>query len=502
MAYDKINFGRAALLALPAATAGKRTYYGDIKEPGLLLCVTATGTKSFQVYLKIGGRPVRVTLGRFSPSLAESMELPKGCSHNEFLSNTPELNVRMARSLAALVKIDLKAGANPSDTKRVKRAEMTLGDLFEEYVNRHLIPSGKKSIDEMRQNFERYLGDINASPQKFGPARAKVPGSVNWQRRQLSAISKHDIQKLLTDLCRDSNKHAANRALELLRAMFYKAIDWGFFSKQNPAAGIKKYYVRSRERFLQSDELPRIFESLAQEVNSDIRDYVMLALLTGARKSNVLSMRWADVNLDRAEWRLPITKNGEALTLPLMPEAVEIIRSRKPNGPAEYVFPGSGASGHIRDAKSGWRRVLDRDEVAQLAQRIKSAGINFEWPLLKIKAPRDKSRKSETLEESLSRARKVASEMNIDTNGARINDIRIHDLRRTLGSWQAAGGASLLIIGKSLGQLDPASTMIYSRLNIDPVRDSMHTATRAMLIAGGLIQEAEIIAINKNQKIA
>jgi integrase len=64
---------------------------------------------------------------------------------------------------------------------------------------------------------------------------------------------------------------------------------------------------------------------------------------------------------------------------------------------------------------------------------------------------------------------------------AGLKDVRIHDLRRTLGSWQAAGGTSLPIIGKGLGHKSLASTGVYTRLNLDPVRESMEMATKAML---------------------
>jgi hypothetical protein len=77
---------------------------------------------------------------------------------------------------------------------------------------------------------------------------------------------------------------------------------------------------------------------------------------------------------------------------------------------------------------------------------------------------------------------------------------RIPDKRRTMNSWQAATGASLVVIGKSLRHKDTASTMIYSRLNLDPVRDSMQTATRAMLAAGGLLPTAEITPINRAKR--
>lgn len=498
MAYEKINFSRTTLTGLPDAPAGKRLYYADTKEPGLLLCVSATGSKSLQVYLKVAGRPVRVTLGRFSPSLADSLELPRDCSHREFLANAPELNVRMARALAALVKIDLKSGTNPADTKRTKRAELTLGEMFEEYVTRHLVPHGKKSIKQIREAFERYLGDLpDELPKKRGQERTKAPGSVNWQRRQISNIGKSDVQRLHADLCRDVGKHAANRTLVLLRAMYNRASDWGLFDKPNPTAGIRHFKVSSRERFLQSDELPRFFESLALEPSQDVRDYVLLSLCTGARKSNVLAMRWLEINLERASWAIPDseTKNGEPMTLPLIPEAVDVLRHRKPKRPGEFVFPGRGGSGHLEDAKCGWRRILDRDELMQLTARINESGGEFQWPMTREKGPRDKGRNLESMNESLERARQLAKKLKIDTTDTRIADLRIHDMRRTLGSYQAATGASLVVIGKSLGHKSVAATQIYSRLNLDPVRDSVKTATRAIFAAGGILPKAQVTPI-------
>ncbi len=68
---------------------------------------------------------------------------------------------------------------------------------------------------------------------------------------------------------------------------------------------------------------------------------------------------------------------------------------------------------------------------------------------------------------------------------AGLHDLRLHDLRRTMGSWQAATGASLPIIGKSLGHLNQGTTAVYARLDLDPVKDAVDRATSAMLTAGG-----------------
>jgi integrase len=66
---------------------------------------------------------------------------------------------------------------------------------------------------------------------------------------------------------------------------------------------------------------------------------------------------------------------------------------------------------------------------------------------------------------------------------AKIDDLHMHDLRRTQGSWQAAMGISLAIIGKSLGHADLKSTQVYSRLQLDPVKEAVGRASGAMIEA-------------------
>lgn len=86
--------------------------------------------------------------------------------------------------------------------------------------------------------------------------------------------------------------------------------------------------------------------------------------------------------------------------------------------------------------------------------------------------------------------------MEVDTTGARIDDLHIHDLRRALGSWQAATGTSLVVIGKSPGHRDQEATAIYARLTIEPVRASVERATGAILEAG-VRKPAEVIPTKK-----
>jgi integrase len=249
----------------------------------------------------------------------------------------------------------------------------------------------------------------------------------HWFKRKSSTITKQEIQ-LLHERIRDENGlYQANRILERISSIFNRAIEWGW-QGENPAQGIRKFREKSRDRFLQPDELPRFFSALEEEENTTARDYIMLSLLTGARKSNVLAMRWEDIFFERAEWKIPETKNGDSLTLPLSQNAVEILERRRQDTHSQWVFPADASkSGHFSDPKRAWQRVLTR---------------------------------------------------------AGIKDLRIHDLRRSLGSWQASTGASGFVIGKSLGHKSQQATQIYARLNLDPVRDSIEKATQAMMTAG------------------
>ncbi|MFB3080545.1 MAG: tyrosine-type recombinase/integrase [Nitrosomonadaceae bacterium] len=260
--------------------------------------------------------------------------------------------------------------------------------------------------------------------------------------KKLSEVDRASVAIIHNNITRVGYPITENRVKALVSSIFGWAISAGL-CKTNPALGIKLNKEHSRDRFIQGDELPKFFQALADEENDIMRDYFLLSLLTGARRANVLAMQWKDVNLKRGEWRIKETNNGTPQTVTLSSEALNIlrnrIRNRKPSEPTTFVFPGDGRSGHLIEPKKGWQRILER---------------------------------------------------------AGIDNLRIHDLRRTLGSWQAKTGASLSIIGKSLNHKNPSTTAIYARLDLDPVRKSVNTATSAMIAAAGMKNSANVMKIN------
>lgn len=394
----QINFTKENIESLLPPATGRVTYHDTGKlASGLQLRITATGVKTFCVFRRIkGGQPERVTLGRY-----------------------PDLTVEQARRQAVKVSAAIADGENPAAVKRAHKAERKFSDLFDEYIERHAKPN-KRTWAEDVQRYEQYL--------------EKSLGT-----KKLAAVDRKAISSLMSTITLAGHPTVANRVLALVSSVFGWAINSGI-GEVNPALGIKRNKEHSRDRFLQDDELPRFFAALAEEPNQTMKDYFLLSLLTGARRANVLSMRWEDINFQRAEWRIEVTKNGTPQVVTLSPEAIVILEERKLEKAATFVFPGTGKSGHLEEPKKGWQRILER---------------------------------------------------------ANLENLRIHDLRRTLGSWQAKSGASLAIIGKSLNHKNVATTAIYARLDLDPVRASVNTATTAMLAAGKIRPLLPPVAISE-----
>ncbi|MCX5660845.1 MAG: tyrosine-type recombinase/integrase [Planctomycetota bacterium] len=335
----------------------------------------------------------------------------------------PGLTVDQAREAASPAAAAMLDGPTAAAKKRAAKAETTLQALFTRYLAEHALPH-KKSAQGDEDQFDRYLASMAT--------------------KRLSTITHDAVRRLHTRVGEDHGPYAANRLLALLSSVFNFAARSGYVGV-NPTKGVKRFREQSRERFIGGDELPKFLEAVEAEPQT-FRDFFMLLLLCGARRGNVQAMRWEDMNLERAVWTVPASKSksGKPLTIYLPAPAVEIIKARhlaaveaaakaKAKGDtakaevSPYVFPARRSTAkvpHLREPKTAWKRVLDR---------------------------------------------------------AGLKDLRVHDLRRTLGSWAAATGASLPVIGKTLGHANQATTAIYARLNLDPVRGAVDVATAAML---------------------
>ena len=370
----------------------KRASYKDTQTRELGLLVRATGHKSYFWFRKIRGKPTWKTIGTVEDTTVERAR-------------------EQARSWSSAAA-EWKRGGYKEDKNPFEppRGEPTFGELVDAYLDRHLRAHAHhpdKAVKSVRWAVDLYISD--------------------WKSRKLGEIRRSDVQQLHRRLGEERGHPTANRVATLIRTLFNFARNQMEWSGENPVTGMEMFHEEKRERFVQPEEMPRLLKALESEENPDVVDFVCLALWTGARKSDVLSMRWSDVSLADNRWLIPHPKNRQQYTVALVPEVVEILSKRPRVKDSPWVFPGIGRTGHITDYKKRWKELLLR---------------------------------------------------------AGIRDLRQHDLRRTLGSWQAASGASLQIIGKSLGHTSIQATQIYSKLNLDPVRKSVETAVTAMLAAG------------------
>ena len=266
-------FTEARIRNLPAPEAA-RVYYSDTKTKGLTVTVHPSGSKTFVLYRKVQGRPERI-----------------------FIGNWPEMPVEAAIDKADEMNGAIARGENPAEQRRQRRLEGNFGSLYQRYLEDHAKPNKRpRSVAEDEANHKRYLS--------------------GWDSRRLSTISRRDVQRFHSDLREKHGIYAANRTLSLLSTIFNKAMDWGWHG-ENPCKGVKKFREESRERFLTQDEMPRFLEALAAERSRDFRDFVLLDLLTGARRGNMLAMRWDEVDFGGAVWRIPWTKGNRPQSIPL-----------------------------------------------------------------------------------------------------------------------------------------------------------------------------------------
>ena len=322
------------------------------------------------------------------------------------------MSVKQAKQWAEELNAGRAKGELAIDKRKsVEQLELTLEQLFFNYMERYA--QGRCATwKEMEKDWRRWFGD--------------------WSKRKVSSISRLEVLTKLNKLGVERGKHAANKAHDLVRAVFGWGMKHGFVVGENPAIGVEKFKVRSRERFVQPDEFKEFMEAVELE-DSVMRDFVKMCLFTGQRKTNVMQMRWDQINLDLGTWFIPVTKNGESQTVTLTETAIKVLAERQRD--SEWVFPSPRlANTHLVEPKGAWRRILNR---------------------------------------------------------AGLSDLRIHDLRRTMGSYMAILNVNSPIIGKALGHKSITAAARYQRVNGGPVKLAMELATNAMLSHAGKAEEAE-----------
>ena len=371
----------ALIKRLPLPARGSIKTYDAGMPKGFGICITANGARSFILRYRVrgSGRERCITIGAF-----------------------PNWQVTAARARAKELKQLIDVGGDPLADIESERTAKTVADLIDRFELEHL-PRLRASS---REDYTRMLNK-HIRPH-FG------------QHRKVSEVDFAEVDALHRKINAAGHLHRANRVIAVLSKMFSLSIRWQMRA-DNPVKHIERKREHPRRRYLLGDELQRLTKALTEYPDQQAANIIRLLLLTGARRGEVLSMRWADVDLGEGNWSKPpsSTKQNQAHQVPLNAPARQLLseileRQTEGRGSAPtFVFPSSAASGHITNLKRPWRQIC---------------------------------------------------------RSAEITGLRIHDLRHSYASELVSGGATLPLIGALLGHSNPATTARYSHLFDSPLR--------------------------------
>ncbi len=340
-----------------------------------------------------------------------------------------------AREWAAKTEAEMKAGRF-FGTAKLK----TLNDLFDKYkaaasqrlkswndVERRLNwwkgKAGKEMLEAITPaRIAEWRDELLATPKKFGGKRS--PADVN---RTIAAISS---------------------------AMTYAVRELGWIER-NPCERVTKQKESGgRIRFLSDAEIPRLLDAVRASSHPDLLPAVLLALTTGARKSEILGLRWSQIDFQRRAITLlqGETKNNAGRALPLSGEIVELLKARNKV------------------------RKIDDDLVFPPNKGKKELVLREPWKAALVMAgidTRKATRNSRHLQSDKSRAEPVMT-----------SDFRWHDLRHTAASYLTMAGVSALEVARVLGHKTLAMSLRYSHLAPDRVTELGDKLAARMGVAG------------------
>lgn len=300
------------------------------------------------------------------------------------------------------VEVQIRRGEFLSLSEAKKRS---FGELIDKYIEDRVVHF--KSPQTPRQNllwWKKHFGNL--------PLHKITSPLLKEKWDELARTPSSRTGKLLSN-------RTLNAYIQPLSSMFNIAIKEYGWTRDNPVQRIqKKKLNNARTRFLDEDELRRFFRAVEASSNDYLKVAVLISFSTGARKSNVLSLKWTDINLDTGRVVFRETKNGETVGGILAGQALDVVRKlKKEKGTdSQYVFA---------KRKSGWKNGR-----------------------AKIQKP---------YEDLTNPFRKVLEE-------AGIVDFRWHDMRHCVASNLIKKGATLTEVGKILGHRSPQMTWRYSHL--------------------------------------
>lgn len=284
---------------------------------------------------------------------------------------TPEEARKIARN-----KLNMLAqGIDPDEMERQKKVHsMTLRELVDEYI------SARKNLRAYtKSSYRNYLNCHVA----------------DWLDKPVTDITEDKITKRYT-LIGETRGHAvANNVRRTLSAMMgYGMAAHKLFDK-NPVRIIAEtktgYAEKRRDGHLKPHQLKPWYEAVNNLANRTYRDYLLLVLFTGLRKSEALSISWTQIDFKDKSLKIPNTKNGDPLTIPLSDFVYDLLAQRREQNPGTlYVFPTCSGKGHMIDPKKSVAAVVEASgipfQIHDLRRTFTSIASSLDISVYSIKA--------------------------------------------------------------------------------------------------------------------
>ncbi|MDG1725877.1 MAG: tyrosine-type recombinase/integrase [Emcibacteraceae bacterium] len=307
-------------------------------------------------------------------------------------------------------------------------------------IDNHILPLlGEKTIEDVsKSDIEAFMRAVKAGKTARGLLNGKTIGSPV-----------------------KGGEGAANRCLALLSTVFNFASECEWRS-DNPAKKVKKYKERKIERYLSATEFDALAEVIRQKAVENSNPYpiaaIKLLIFTGARRNEILTLKWDQVDLNLGVISLTDSKTGPKpifLNAPAK-EVLETLPKQKGNA---YVICGAITGAHLVNLRKVWCRIRDSAtlELWQKDPLIVNIMINY----------KKKNNKLPTLK----LVKELAAKKGIEL-GTGLQDVRLHDLRHTFASIAVGGGMSLPMISKLLGHTQTATTERYAHLADNPLKEA------------------------------
>jgi len=360
-----------------------RTDFFDTTIKGFVLEVRMTGGKTYYLrYRDDHGRQRQHKIGD-----AQSISFDK------------------ARSAAERLRSQVVLGENPAEAKKIKRSIPTIAELYRDTYLPHL--------QSYRRNMQSDLSFL------------KTHLLPRFGNKHLDEISQQDVV-LAQQTMRSAGYAAgtANKFIVQLRYMYNVAKKARIPGAEfNPAAGAKQYPVQGRERFLTQEEIQRLRDAVEKSQSKQLKYIVALLLMLGCRKNELLNAKWADFDLERRTWKIPLSKSGKARHVPLSGAVVSVLEQLPRWKGCPFILPNPRTLRPMRDFHDPWHTACRR---------------------------------------------------------AGLKDVRIHDLRHTFASNLVNAGQSLFVVSRALGHANISQTARYSHLSDETLLAAADAAANAM----------------------